>query len=192
MTKPTRTGVAVAFLMASSVAWAQSPPACPTGMGIVDRTAAPPLIYLPADPAEPEACRLVLRGGAIGLFWFGSWKTDWPGAEPARFAYRQAYANGPGTVVRFDTVAAPGLSWHETIRNEGFETVTLAGAVRHTMKVSHEREGFDGNTYHSIVTQWKDMETNMTVYQTYTHLSGRPEPFTGWDPLTIVGGRAAP
>ncbi len=169
-------------------AHAEAPPPCPTALGVVDRTVGPTAVYLPADPARPEACRIVLGAGA-GEFWYGSWKTDWPGADDALKAIRRVYAGGPGTTERFDTVAAPGFAWHETIRHDGFEDLNMAGAVRRTMKVTHEREGFDGNTYHSIITQWKDMQTNMTVYQNYIHISGKPEPNTSWDAVSIVGGR---
>ncbi len=170
-------------------AHAEAPPPCPTAMGVVDRTAGPTMVYLPADPARPEACRIVLPGGAVGEFWYGSWKTDWPGADQARLAIRKIYASPPGTEEKFDTVAAPGFAWHETIRHDGYENLNMAGAVRRTMKVTHVREGFDGNSYHSIITQWKDLATNMTIYQNYIHVSGKPEPNTSWDAITIVGGR---
>ncbi len=182
---------ALAMIAAPAVAWADAPPPCPSGVGVVERTSGPPLIYLGADPANPEACR-ILRDGSVGLYWFGSWKTDWPGADKARDALRTVYAKGPRAAVRFDTVAAPGYSWHETIRNDGFEDLNVAGAVRRTMKVTHEREGFGGNTYHSIITQWKELGTNMTVYQTYIHVAGQPEPGAAWNSVTIFhegGGR---
>ena len=181
--------VAVAAVVVPLAAHAEAPPACPVAMGVVDRDAGPALVYLPADPARPEACRLVGPGGVVGEFWFGSWKTDWPGADAAAVALRRAYAGGPGTVERFDTVAAPGYSWHETIRNDGFEDLNVAGAVRRTMKVSHVREGFDGNTYHSVITQWKEMATGMTVYQNYNHIAGAPVPGMTWNPVLIAGGR---
>jgi hypothetical protein len=167
----------------------QAPPPCPTAMGIVDRTVGPALVYLPADPSRPEACRMVLPGGAVGEFYYGAWKTDWPGADRALPAIRRVYAGGPGAEERFDTVVGPGYAWHETIRNEGFEDLNVAGRRRRTMKLAHEREGFDGNTYHSVITIWKDVETGMSIYQNYRHIAGRPEIGQAWDPRSIVGGR---
>ena len=167
------------------------PPPCPKALGIVDRTLQAPLIFLPADPANPEACPIRTRGG-VGEFWYGAWKTDWPGADQARAALRQVWTAAPGSALataRFDTVVQPGYSWHETIRNDGFEAINLAGAIRSTMKVTHEREGFDGNSYHSVITLWKDTDTGMTVYTNYIHLAGAPEPGVAWDPLAIIGGK---
>ena len=182
--------IALALILAPiAAARAEAPPPCPTAIGIVDRSVGSTLIYLPADPARPEICRIVLRGGAVAEFIYGTWRTDWPGAEQALPAIRAVYAGGPGTTARFDTIAAPGYAWHETIRNDGFEDLNIAGARRRTMKVTHEREGFDGNTYHSIITQWKDVATNMTVYQNYIHIAGRPEPGVAWEALTVYGGR---
>jgi hypothetical protein len=182
----------IAIMTASAgTAWAQTPPPCPRALGIVDRTTQAPLIYLPADPANPEACPIRLRTG-VGQFWYGAWRTDWPGADQALLAYRQVWAATAGTqaaAARFDTVIRPGYSWHETIRNDGFEELNVAGAVHRTMKMTHEREGFDGNTYHSVITQWKDVETGMTIYTNYIHLAGAPEPGVAWDPIAIIGGK---
>jgi hypothetical protein len=175
-----------AAMLAAGAAGAESPPPCPAVSGLVERSVGAPLVYLPADPSQPEACPMVQRGGGVAEFWFGIWRTDWPGADQAREALRTVYAGPPGTTVRFDTVAAPGFSWHETIRNDGPEDLNVAGRVHRTMKVMHEREGFDGNTYHSVITSWKDMRTNMTLYQNYNHIAGHPEPGAAWDPLTIV------
>ena len=170
---------------------AETPPPCPRALGIVDRTTQAPLIYLPADPATPEACPIRSRAGT-GLFWYGAWKTDWPGADLAVQALRQVWTAAAGTAqatARFDTVAGPGYAWHEIIRNDGFENLNVAGSVRRTMKVTHEREGFDGNSYHSVITLWKDVDTGMTIYTNYIHLAGAPEPGVAWDPLAIIGGK---
>ena len=175
-------------VVAPVVAHAEAPPPCSPGLGIVQRVVGSPVIYLGPEAGQPEACQIV-RDGVEGLFWFGSWKTDWPGADAARAALRQVYAGAPGTAVRFDTVAAPGYSWHETIRNDGFEDLNIAGRVHRTMKVAHEREGFDGNSYHSVITSWKDVATGMTIYQNYQHIAGHPEPGAAWDALWILNPR---
>ena len=65
----------------------------------------------------------------------------------------------------------------------------LAGEIRRTMKVPHEREGYDGSTYHSIITRWKDVVTGMAICQTYNPIAGMPVAGTPWTPLTIHGGR---
>lgn len=175
------------LLLAAGTAHAEPPRICPASVGVVQPNIGPAAVYLGADPADPEACRM-MRGGAEKRFWFGVWDTEWPGADAARIALRQVFAGPPGTVARFDTIAAPGYAWHETLRHDGFEDLRVLGTVFHTMKVSHEREGFDGNTYHSIITSWRDIETGMTVYRNYIHIGGHPEP-GGWDPVSIAGGK---
>ncbi len=162
--------------------------ACPPAPGVVERSQGPAVEYLGRDPSNPELC-LLRRGSDEGGFYFGTWKRDWPGAEDAYRALKQIYAGPPGTVVRFDTVAAPGFQWHETLRNDGLENLRVLDGTYRTMKVTHEREGFGGNTYHSIITQWKDVATGMGIYQNYIHIAGHPEPGTSWDPTAIRGGR---
>ena len=95
----------------------------------------------------------------------------------------------PGTSITFDVSAGPGLQWHDTIRHGGLEDLNVLGRTYHTMKLVHEREGFGGNSYHSIITSWKDVETGMSIYQNYQHIAGHPEPGTSWDPVSITGGR---
>ena len=41
----------------------------------------------------------------------------------------------------------PGDAWHKTVRNDGFETLNVAGGAYRTMTAVHEREGFGGNDY---------------------------------------------
>ena len=165
-----------------------SPVACATAPGAVQRTTGLQVEYLGADPSNPELC-LSRRGGKPFVGWFGVWATEWPGAEDARGALRTVLYGPPGTVARFDTNAGPGFHWHETYRNEGVEDIPLLGRQYRTQRIAHEREGFDGNTYHSVVTQWREIDSGMVVYQNYGHISGRPE-LVQWDPARIVEPRA--
>ena len=185
------------FLLASGLAIglfpavvfaAEAPPPCPPAFGVVDRSVGATAVYLGANPADPELCRMK-RGNSVEEFYFGTWNKVWPGAEAAHQALKQIYAGPPGTSVTFDVSAGPGLQWHDTIRNGGVEDLNVLGQVFRTMRVVHEREGFDGNSYHSIITQWKDVTTGMGIYQNYQHIAGHPEPGTSWDPVSITGGK---
>lgn len=178
----------LASLAATPLAAVAAPPACPPAMGVVDRSVGPTAVYLGADPANPELCRMK-RGVEVGSFYFGTWNAAWPGAEDAYRALQKVYAGQPGASVTFDVSAGPGLQWHDTIRHGGFEDLNVLGRIYRTMKVVHEREGFGGNTYHSVITSWKDVETGMSIYQNYQHIAGHPEPGTSWDPVSITGGR---
>lgn len=57
------------------------------------------------------------------------------------------------------------------------------------MEASHGREGYDGSTYHSIITRWKDVVTGMAICQTCNPIAGMPVAGTPWTPLIIHGGR---
>jgi len=175
-------------LAPTAVFAADAPPPCPPAFGVVDRSVGPTTIYLGADPTDPDLCRMK-RGNDVEQFYFGTWNAAWPGAEAAHQAFKKIYAGPPGTSITFDVSAGPGLQWHDTIRNGGTEELRILGQVFPTLRVVHEREGFDGNTYHSIITQWKDLATGMAVYQNYQHISGHPEPGTSWDPVSITGGK---
>ena len=57
--------------------------------------------------------------------------------------------------------------------NEGREPLTINGRTYETLKLAHEREGVEGNTYHSIITSWRDIETAVTLKAIETQISGK-------------------
>ena len=107
--------------------------------------------------------------------WYDIWLAEWPGAEQGRAAIRTVIAGPSGTVAGFDNLVAPGLHYHDLVRNEGVEDIPLLGQTYRALKISHYREGFDGNGYRSVSTVWKDIPTGMLVYGTYQHIAGAPE-----------------
>jgi hypothetical protein len=161
------------------------PASCPAKPGYVLRSTQFFYQYLGSEPGQPDVCRIIHDGQTVTLYYYGIWDKAWPGAEAARRALQTVINGPPGTVAAFDTVAVPGLQWHETIRNGGVEDLNLLGRTFHTLKLVHERTGFGGNSYHSIVTLWKDFQTGMIVYGNYQHISGTPSQFAGWDPVAI-------
>ncbi len=169
-------------LVASRPAAAGMP--SPAG-GAVQRATGLTVAYLGASAANADICRVRRGADDTADFYFGIWATAWPGADAAYPALKQVLSGAPGTTARFDTRAAPGLTWHETLRNEGRETLNLLGRTWDTVKVAHEREGFDGNSYHSVITSWRDTASGMTIYQNYQHISGHPEPGGQWEPTAI-------
>ena len=147
---------------------------CPAPGGRVEQKGGPTFEYLGASPATPDLCRMRV-GGEDVEGWYGIWLTVWPGAGQARTALRQIIQGRTGDVVGFDVRTAPNAIYHDLVRNEGVEDIFLLGATYRALKVSHYREGFDGNTYRSVSTVWKDLATGMLLYGTYQHISGRPE-----------------
>ena len=154
-----------------------SPPyarACPAAGARVEQRGGPAFEYLGASPANPDLCRMRV-GSDVVEGWYAIWLTDWPGVEKAAPALRQVIQGRTGTVASFDVRMAPGSQWHDLIRNEGIEDINLLGTVYHALKLSHYREGFEGNTYRSVSTVWKDIPTGIILYATYNHIAGRPE-----------------
>ena len=149
------------------------PRPCPAAGARVETKGGPMFEYLGASPANPGLCRMRV-GGEEAEGWYAIWLTNWPGADNARSALRQVMAGRTGDTVGFDVRMGPGYTYHDLIRNEGVESIKLLGATYQAMKLSHYREGFDGNTYRSVATAWKDMATGMILYSTYQHISGTP------------------
>ena len=148
------------------------PLSCPATGARVESKGGPTFEYLGAA-ATPDLCRLRI-GGEEADAWYGIWLTAWPGADNARTALKQVMAGRTGDAVGFDVRMGPGYAYHDLIRNEGVEAIKLLGTTYQAMKLSHYREGFEGNTYRSVATAWKDMATGMILYSTYQHISGAP------------------
>ena len=168
-----------------------SPPyarACPPAGSHVEQVGGPATVYLGAVPGNPELCRMRVGSDTVEG-WQGIWLTAWPGAEAARPALKQVIEGRTGTLVGFDVRAAPGAQWHDLVRNEGIEDINLLGKTYHAVKLSHYREGFEGNTYRSVSTVWKDIPTGMILYGTYNHIAGRPELEGTLTPAAIIPAR---
>ena len=161
------------------------PRSCPPAGSRVEQKGGPTMEYNGASPTDPDLC-LMKVGGEDVQAWYGIWATAWPGADYARRALQKAMGSRTGDVVGFDTVATPDLKWHDLIRLEGIEDIKLLGKTYTAMKLSHYREGFDGNTYRSVSTIWKDVPTGMLIYGTYQHISGQPELDDPLIPTAIV------
>jgi len=164
------------------------PRACPAAGGRVERRGGPAFLYDGASPASPDLCRLRIGGQATEA-WYGIWLTAWPGADQAYPALKRVIQGRTGTVEGFDVRIVPGAQFHDLIRNEGVEDINLLGTTYRALKISHYREGFEGNTYRSVSTVWKDLPTGLLIYATYHHISGRPEIDVPLVPTAIVAGR---
>jgi hypothetical protein len=165
-----------------------SPPyarACPAAGAGVEQRGGPAIEYLGASPSSPDLCPMRI-GSDVVEGWQAIWLTAWPGAEAAAPALKRVIQGRTGEIVGFDVRMAPGSQWHDLIRNEGIEDINLLGTVYHTLKLSHYREGFEGNTYRSVSTVWKDIPTGMILYATYQHIAGRPELDGSLTPAAIV------
>ena len=159
---------------------------CAVG-GRVEQRGGPTVEYLGATPGNPDLCRLRI-GGEVTEAWFGIWATAWPGADAAYPALRRIIQGRTGDVQGFDVRMQPGMQWHDLIRNEGTEDIRLLDTTYHALRLSHYREGFDGNSYRSVITVWVDIPTGMQIFATYQHISGAPEIDAPLLPTRIVPG----
>lgn len=178
------TVTALLFAAAPAVA-AERPTACPSKPLRVVRSAGQPTLYTGTYPGIPDLCRLG-PPGAESFFYFGIWRMDWPGAGAAFPAMKTAINGPPGTRVAFVTRSYPGLQWTDTIINEGAEPLIIDGRTYRTLKMAHEREGIEGNTYHSIITVWRDIQTGANVKVVENQISGQSYgPETTWTAIRI-------
>ncbi len=161
------------------------PKSCPNPGSKVETKGGPTFEYLGASPTNPDLC-LMRVGGEPLEAWYGIWATAWPGADFAYRALQRVIRSRTGDVVGFDVVPAPGYAYHDLIRHEGVEDINLRGTTYKALKLAHYREGFDGNTYRSVSTIWKDVETGLLIYGTYQHIAGRPELDDPLIPTAIV------
>ena len=159
-------------------------PCAPAGTR-VEQKGGPTMLFGGADASNPELCLMTIEGQTVRA-WFDIWLTEWPGADNGHAAIATVMHGPSGTVAGFDTHMLPGLQWHDLVRNEGVEDIALLGRTYHALKISHYREGFDGNNYRSVSTIWKDIPTGVLIYGTYQHISGRPELDDPLIPTAIV------
>ena len=159
-------------LLAAARPAAAAPAACPTTPTRVVRSTGGVTDYHGSVPGIPELCHMDRPDGS-GDFYWGVWRTDWPGAGDAYPALRRVILGPKGTRATFDTHSVPGLQWHDTLVNEGTEPLGVAGKTYTVLRIAHEREGFDGNTYHSIITSWRDVATGATLQTVEKQISGQ-------------------
>ena len=173
--------VLLATLAAGGGAWAaDAPVACPDRPIAVVRSRGGTLEYKGVVDGLPELCRLT-RADGEGAFYFGLWRTDWPGAGQAYPALHAVVLGSKGTRVDFVTRALPGWQWKDSLVNEGREPLTIDGRTYQTLRMSHERNGIEGNTYHSIITSWRDVATGVSLKVIETQISGQSYgPDTTW------------
>jgi hypothetical protein len=166
---------------------AAEPAACPAKPMRVVRSTGDITDYHGTVAAIPELCRLDRPDGSGGAFYYGSWRSDWPGAGDALPALRTAIDGPKGTRASFTTHSIPGWQWHDTIINEGTELLTVGGKTYTVLVIAHEREGFDGNTYHSIIRSWRDVATGMVLKVVETQISGQSYgPATTWTATQVL------
>ena len=150
------------------------PRSCPDAGARLEQVGGPAFEYLGVDPNQPDICRMRVDGQPFAA-WFGIWGIGWAGGNAAYPAIRDSMRGPTGAVFGFDTVAKPDAKWHDYVRQEGIEQIYLLGRAYRAMKLSHYREGFDGNGYRSVSTVWKDIDTGIVLYGNYQHIAGAPQ-----------------
>ena len=86
----------------------------------------------------------------------------------------------------FVTRSWPGLQYTDSFADEGVETVVVGGMSRPALRIAHEREGIEGNTYHSIITFWLDLATGANLRTDEHQISGRSYgPDATWQAVRI-------
>lgn len=175
---------AAAALLVSSPALA-APAACPPEPMRVTRSAGGTIEYHGTVLGIPDLC-LINRADGAGEFYFGIWRSDWPGAGQAYPVIRAVALASPGAKVTFITRSVPGQQFKDSFTNEGIEPVTVDGHTYQALKMAHERDGIEGNTYHSIITGWRDIETGVALRTEEQQISGKSYgPSTTWHAVKV-------
>ena len=175
-----------AALLAAMPASAQQPAACPPGPMRVVRSAGGVIDYLGTVPGIPDLCRMV-RGDGAGDFYFGAWRSDWPGAGLAYPAIRAVVLGAAGARASFVTRSAPGLQWTDVFINQGIEPIEVDGRPYNALKLAHERDGIEGNTYHSVITTWRDVANGVALRVIENQIVGQSYgPDTTWRALRVT------
>lgn len=190
MVHPDSRAPCLAFLGVGILLWcvpaaAETAVACPSRPMRVVRSAGGVIDYLGMVPGVPELCR-IQRDNGEGDYYFGVWRSDWPGAGQAYPALRQAVLGPKGTRTSFVTRSFPGLQWLDTFVNQGLESIVVNGEAFQALRVAHEREGIEGNTYHSIITSWRDVATGVSLRVAEDQISGQfYGPDTTWTAVQV-------
>lgn len=144
--------------------------------------------YLGHVPGIPELCRMRRGTAPEQQFYLAIYASEWPGAGLAYPVIRQVLRGPKGATGEFVTQAGPGYEWRDIYVHEGIEAVTLPDGRRvPAVRIAHERIGTNGNTYQSVVTQWKELRTGMIVHQEYHPISGRPSAGAAWQAVAVFG-----
>ena len=174
-----------AVLLASTAARAETPVACTTTPIEVVRSRVGVINYLGAVRGIPDLCRVV-RADGEGNYYYGLWKSDWPGAGDAYPAIKAAITGPINTRTDFITRSVPGMQWIDSFINEGQVIMTVEGVPHTTLRLAHERRGIAGNTYHSIITSWRDVSTGAVLRTYEQQISGQSYgPDTTWEAVRV-------
>ena len=178
-------GGAMLLLLPGGAFAADAPAACPAQPLRVVRSAGGASDYVGTAPGIPELCR-IRRGDDVGEFYFGVWRADWPGAGQAYPAIRAAVLGPAGAKTTFITRSIPGWQWIDHFVNEGVEQIVVDGKTYQALRLAHERQGIEGNTYHSIITGWRDVATGISLKVVERQIAGQSYgPDTTWNAVKV-------
>jgi hypothetical protein len=159
--------------------------ACPVQHLRVVRSTGITTDYLGSVPGIPELCHLA-RSDGNAEYYLGSWRADWPGAGQAYPALRAVLLGSVGAKESFITRSVPGWQWTDSFINEGVEPMVVDGRTYQTLKVAHERNGIEGNSYHSIITSWRDVPTGVVLRVVEDQIAGDSYgPGTTWTAVKV-------
>lgn len=98
-----------AVLLTAMAASAGQPAACPPEPTRVVRSAGGVTDYLGSVPGIPDLCRMT-RAEDTAEFYFGAWRSDWPGAGQAYPAIKAVVTGGTGVRASFVMRSTPACS----------------------------------------------------------------------------------
>ena len=105
---------------------------------------------------------LIVDSTGLKLCGAGEWLFEKHGtrtAEQATVAMDRLIYGCTGQIEAFDVQLSPAFPFRDVLRNDGVGSIRLLGRTFEALKISHCREGAQGNVYRSVTTGWKDLAT---------------------------------
>ena len=164
--------------------------ACPAAGSRLEQRGGPAFEHLGASPANSALCRMrgrrpvgrsLVRHLGAGL---ARRRRGLPGPDPA----------DPGAHRRCRGVRRADGAWLAMARPDPQPRGSRTSACWARPYPRHQAGALPGgvrpgNTYRSVATVWKDLDSGMIIYATYQHISGAPEIDDPLIPTAIIPAR---
>jgi hypothetical protein len=177
---------------ASALAQAPMPFRCPVNGTVVELSTNVKVESLGADPQDPTVC-VVRANNVERRLLYGFWRLPLThhGAEAsARAAFAQFYPAMPGKTVTYD-IFLPRTGggddpYRETWTAIGIQPVTVRAGSFNAMVIERTQEGRGGNVFKGTWRRWVDVNTGVTVKQTFSLGRGNMPAQQEWEAISIV------
>lgn len=170
---------------------------CPPAGAQTENSLATQDEWLGTDPADPTVCLVRMTGpGAAAVerrLPYAFWRLPFShhGSEAAtRAGLGQFYPATPGKTVTCDVFLPRTMGGDDPCRQTwtaiGVQPVKVRAGSFKAMVIERTEEGRGGNVFKGTWRRWVDLNTGVTVKQTYTPVRLRASGPQEWEPTSMV------